>query len=64
MRSVSPRIQAKSAGVSTVPMWRAVNLLAEEGVLKVVMGSGVLVKPFPYQDFSETPMLWKLKAFW
>lgn len=35
---------AKAAGVSSVPMWKAVNQLAEENVLEVVQGSGTRVK--------------------
>ena len=34
---------ALSAGVSSVPMWKAVNILAEQGVLEVVQGSGTRV---------------------
>jgi DNA-binding transcriptional MocR family regulator len=35
---------AAAAGVSSVPMWKAVNLLAEEDILEVIQGSGTRVK--------------------
>lgn len=35
---------ANAAGVSSVPMWKAVNLLADEEILEVVQGSGTRVK--------------------
>ena len=35
---------AITTGVSSVPMWKAVNMLAAEGVLEVVQGSGTRVK--------------------
>lgn len=41
---------ASAAGVSSVPMWKAVNLLAEEDILEVIQGSGTRVK-----KISEEP---------
>ncbi len=41
---------AAAAGVSSVPMWKAVNLLAEEDILEVIQGSGTRVK-----KISEEP---------
>jgi len=38
---------AIAAGVSSVPMWKAVNQLAEDDILEVVQGSGTRVKKAP-----------------
>ncbi len=46
-RLPSIRVLAQSAGISSVPMWKAVNQLAGEGTLEVLQGSGIRVKPYP-----------------
>ncbi|MFP4164526.1 MAG: GntR family transcriptional regulator [Chitinispirillaceae bacterium] len=46
-RLPSIRELAQSAGISSVPMWKAVNLLASDGELEVLQGSGIRVKPYP-----------------
>ncbi|MFP4417403.1 MAG: GntR family transcriptional regulator [Chitinispirillaceae bacterium] len=40
----SIRNLASSAGVSTVPIWKAIHKLSEEGILEVIHGSGTRVR--------------------
>ncbi|MDG5816059.1 GntR family transcriptional regulator [Chitinispirillales bacterium ANBcel5] len=54
----SIRMLAKSAGVSPVPMWRAVNSLADDGTLEVIQGSGVRVKPYPEEPSAQIRKGW------
>ncbi len=57
-RLPSIRVLAQSAGISSVPMWKAVNLLAEEGELEVLQGSGIRVKPYPEEPSGALRKGW------
>lgn len=49
---------AIAAGVSSVPMWKAVNILAEEDILEVVQGSGTRVKKISQEPASVVRNGW------